>query len=201
MKKKITFVNVIFWVIFGVLTGVLWAYANPIPVPVPGVTGIHFRIFAFLVPAIGFLFGPWSGFFAGYIGSIVWALLAGMFNPLHTPLMDGIGVGLSGMLPALVMIGKKNTLESITENKGQFIWKCMLISVLFGFGMILTSSFSSTWIVDGVKEIGSAEFNAKFWWYVLWIGLADIPAIALTPFVVLPLSTRIKKVQTLVPYL
>ena len=30
-KKKFSFVNIVFFVIFGVLTGVLWAYLCPIP--------------------------------------------------------------------------------------------------------------------------------------------------------------------------
>ncbi|MFT8310744.1 MAG: hypothetical protein ABF629_06235 [Sporolactobacillus sp.] len=33
--KKFTFVNIIFFVIFGVFTGVLWAYGSPIPL-IPG---------------------------------------------------------------------------------------------------------------------------------------------------------------------
>ena len=86
MKKKISFVNIIFFVVFGVLTGVLWAYLCPIPL-IPG--AVHFRTFAFIIPVIGYLFGPVTGFFAGYIGTIVWALLSGNFIPLHSPLKDG----------------------------------------------------------------------------------------------------------------
>ena len=29
MKKKLSFVNIVFFVVFGVLTGVLWAYLSP----------------------------------------------------------------------------------------------------------------------------------------------------------------------------
>ena len=77
-KKKFSFVNIVFFVIFGVLTGVLWAYLCPIPL-IPG--AVHFRTFAFIIPVIGYLFGPVTGFFAGYIGTIVWALLSG--KPAH----------------------------------------------------------------------------------------------------------------------
>ena len=51
----------------GVATGVLWCYANPIQL-VPGV--IQWRIFAFLPPLVGILFGFRSGFICGYVGSL-----------------------------------------------------------------------------------------------------------------------------------
>ena len=78
--KKFSFVNIVFFVIFGVLTGILWAYLCPIPL----IPGVHFRTFAFIIPVIGYLFGPVTGFFSGYIGTIVWALLSGSFIALHT---------------------------------------------------------------------------------------------------------------------
>lgn len=53
MKKKLSFVNIVFFVVFGVLTGVLWAYLCPIPL-IPG--AVHFRTFAFIPVAIGYLF-------------------------------------------------------------------------------------------------------------------------------------------------
>ena len=55
MTKKFSFVNIIFFVVFGVLTGVLWAYLCPIPL-IPG--AVHFRTFAFIIVVIGYLFGP-----------------------------------------------------------------------------------------------------------------------------------------------
>ena len=119
MKKKLSFVNIIFFVVFGVLTGVLWAYLCPIPL-IPG--AVHFRTFAFIIVVIGYLFGPVTGFFSGYIGTIVWALLSGNFIPLHSPLADGITVGLSAALPALIHLkgGKKDLIELIDEGKGKF---------------------------------------------------------------------------------
>jgi len=96
--RKFSFVNIVFFVIFGVLTGILWAYLCPIPL----IPGVHFRTFAFIIPVIGYLFGPVTGFFSGYIGTIVWALLSGSFIALHSPLTDGITVGLSAALPALI---------------------------------------------------------------------------------------------------
>lgn len=189
MKKKISFVNIIFFVVFGVLTGVLWAYLCPIPL-IPG--AVHFRTFAFLVPAIGYLFGPVTGFFTGYIGTIVWALLSGNFIPLHSPLTDGITVGLSGALPALIHLRfyKLDLLKVINESKSKFIWKCLILSVLFGVAMILTTSLSLSFFT-----------GLAYTYCVLWIGIADVVPIALTPFVVILLAKRMKNIRNIAPYL
>jgi uncharacterized membrane protein len=183
-KKKFTFVNIIFFVIFGVLTGVLWAYGSPIPL-IPG--AVHFRTFAFFIVTIAFLFGPVSGFFAGYIGTVVWALLGGYFIAPHTLLADGITVGLSAALPAYVMLRGK-TLDELISNKGRFIWTSMFWSVLFGCLMILTTSLSLAFFT-----------GLDYWYCVVWIGIADVVPIALTPFVVLLLAPRLKRIQTIMP--
>jgi len=185
-KKKFSFVNIVFYVIFGVVTGVLWAYASPIPL-IPG--AVHFRIFAFFVPAAGFLFGPWAGFFTGYIGTMVWSLLGGYFIPLHSPLADGITVGLSGFFPAWVMLRGGKTLEDITANKLPFIWKSLVWSVLFGILMIFSTSLSLSYFTD-----------LDYWFCVIWIGIADVVPIALCPFVVVWLAPKIKKLHTIMPY-
>ncbi len=39
--------------------------------------------FAFLPPLVGILLGWKSGFICGYLGSLVWSLLAGTFIPAH----------------------------------------------------------------------------------------------------------------------
>lgn len=182
--KNLSITNIVFFVIFGVLTGVLWAYASPIPL-IPG--AVHFRTFAFFIVVVAFLFGPITGFFAGYIGTIVWALLGGYFIPLHTPLVDGITVGLSAALPALVMM-KNKTLEEIIQNKAQFIWKCLFWSVLFACLMIFTTSASLAFFT-----------GLDYWYCVVWIGIADVVPIALTPFIVLLLAPRVKKINTILP--
>lgn len=184
VKKKFTFVNIIFFVIYGVFTGVLWAYGSPIPL-IPG--AVHFRTFAFIIPVIGFLFGPVSGFFAGYIGTLVWSLLGGYFIAPHTLLADGITVGLSAALPAFVMMRGK-TLEELIAAKSKFIWKTMFWSVLFGCLMILATSLSLAFFT-----------GLSYWYCVVWIGIADVVPIALTPFVVLLLAPRMKKIQTIIP--
>ena len=185
IKKKFTFVNIIFFVIFGVLTGVLWAYGSPIPL-IPG--AVHFRTFAFIIPVIGFLFGPVTGFFAGYIGTLVWSLLGGYFIAPHTLLMDGITVALSAALPALVMFRGRKSLDELILNKVKFIWTSMFWSVLFGCLMILATSLSLSFFT-----------GLSYWYCVVWIGIADVVPIALTPFVVLLLAPRLKKIQTIIP--
>lgn len=189
MKKKLTFVNIIFFVVFGVLTGVLWAYLCPIPL-IPG--AVHFRTFAFIIVVIGYLFGPVTGFFAGYIGTIVWALLSGNFIPLHSPLTDGITVGLSAALPAFIHLrgGKKKLMDVIEEGKGKFIGISLFWSVLFGVLMILATSISLSYFA-----------GLEYSFCVLWIGIADVVPIALTPFVVLLLAKRMKNIQNIVPYI
>jgi energy-coupling factor transport system substrate-specific component len=184
-KPRFTFVNIIFFVIFGVLTGVLWAYASPIPL-IPG--AVHLRTFAFIIPAIGFLFGPVSGFFAGYIGTLVWSLLGGYFIAPHTLLADGITVGLSAALPAYFMLKNKSLDEWLKGSKGKFIGISMFWSVLFGILMILSTSLSLSYFT-----------GLGYWYCVVWIGIADVAPIALTPFIVLLLAPRLKKLQTILP--
>ena len=188
-KKKFSFVNIIFFVIFGVLTGVVWAYLSPIPL-IPG--AVHFRTFAFIIPAIGYLFGPVTRFFAGYIGTLVWSLLAGMFIPLHSPLTDGITVGLSAALPALIHLknGKIDLMDLLQPGqKGKFILKSEILCLLFGVLMILTTSISLSYFT-----------GLPYSYCVIWIGIADVVPIALTPFVVMWLAPLMKNVRTLVPY-
>ncbi len=188
MAKKFSFVNIIFFVVFGVLTGVLWAYLCPIPL-IPG--AVHFRTFAFIIPVIGYLFGPVSGFFAGYIGTIVWALLSGNFIPLHSPIADGITVGLSAFFPAFFHLknGKIDLVELIDANKGAFILKSLFLSVFFGILMILATSASLAYFA-----------GLEYMWCVMWIGIADVVPIALTPFVVLLLAKRMKNIRNIIPY-
>lgn len=187
--KKLSFVNIIFFVLFGVLTGVLWAYLCPIPL-IPG--AVHFRTFAFIIVVIGYLFGPVTGFFAGYIGTIVWALLSGNFIALHSPLTDGITVGLSAALPALIHLknGKKDLIALIEESKGKFIGASLFWSVLFGILMILTTSLSLSYFT-----------GLEYSYCVIWIGIADVVPIALAPFVVMLLAKRMKNIRNIVPFI
>lgn len=94
--------GVVFGVLTGVLTGVLWAYLNPVPI-IPGM--IHLRLFSFIPPVVGIIFGMKAGFFSGYIGTVVWGLLAGTFIPIHSLIGDGIGVGLTGVIMIIISCG------------------------------------------------------------------------------------------------
>ena len=136
---------------------------------------------------IAFLFGAVTGFFAGYIGTLVWSLLGGYFIAPHTLLVDGITVGLSAALPALIML-KHKTIDQYMENKGDFIRKCLFWSLLFGCLMILSTSISLAFFT-----------GLGYWYCVIWIGIADVVPIALTPFVVVLLAPRMKKIQTIIP--
>lgn len=173
---KIT--NIVFWVIWGVLTGVLWAFVNPISL-VPGV--IHLRIFAFLPAVIGIIFGSRSGFFSGYIGTLVWSLLAGTFIPAHSLLVDGIMVGVTGLLPAL-MVGRGRSFAELADDKG-LIWKSALWTLVAGVAMVFAVSASLAFL---------KIFD--FWWAVLWLGISDItPLVVGTPIIVKLLVSRLAK--------
>ncbi|MNC14010.1 hypothetical protein D3C75_617750 [compost metagenome] len=177
--------SVVYWVIFGVLTGVLWGYVNPIAL-VPGV--IHLRIFAFMPAVVGIIFGPKTGFFSGYIGTIVWALLAGTFLPTHTLLADGIMVGFTGWLPAM-MVGRGRTLQQLGRDKSVII-KSALWSLVAGVIMILVACASLDFL--GIFD---------FWWAVLWIGISDVPPLVIgTPILLVFLARRLEKVQTMIPW-
>ncbi|MFT8391785.1 MAG: aminotriazole resistance protein [Sporolactobacillus sp.] len=182
--KKLNFVNIIFFVIFGVFTGVLWAYGSPIPL-IPG--AVHFRTFAFIIPVIGFLFGPVTGFFAGYIGTLVWSLLGGYFIAPHTLFADGLTVAFSAALPSYVMTRKK-TLDQLLLNKKKFILQALFWSLFFGILMILATSVSLSFFA-----------GISYWYCVVWIGIADVVPIALTPFVTVLLAPRLKRIQTIIP--
>ena len=173
--------GIIYGVVFGVLTGVLWAYLNPIPI-IPGM--IHLRLFSFIPPVVGIIFGMRAGFCSGYIGTVVWALLAGAFLPLHSLIGDGIGVGLTGLIPAL-MVGRKYTLKQIAEG-GPIMWESLLWSLAGGVIMIILTCGSMA--VLGIFD---------FYWAVFWIGLADIPTICLTPFIARYLAGKLQHVNSI----
>jgi energy-coupling factor transport system substrate-specific component len=161
--------NIVFWSIWGGLTGVLWAYVNPISL-VPGI--IHFRTFAFIPAITGILFGPRSGFLSGYIGTIVWSLLAGTFIPAHSLLAGGIMAGFTGFLPA-VMVGRGRTFQEMAADK-TIIWTSASWSLIAGVVMLLTVSASLS-----ILKI------FDFGWALIWIGISNIaPMVIGTPLLV-----------------
>ena len=154
-------------------TGVLWTYANPIQL-VPGV--IQWRIFAFLPPLIGILLGPKSGFICGYLGTIVWSLLAGTFIPAHSLLVDGIMVGLTGFVPGYLFNPARQTLDRTTMLK--------IAAVCLAIGLVMVLAVSASLAYLGIFP---------FWWAVGYLGLSDIvPMIIGTPLLVVPALSILK---------
>lgn len=163
------FFPIVLAVVCGVATGVLWAYANPIQL-VPGV--IQWRIFAFLPPLIGLLLGPRSGFICGYIGTLVWSLLAGTFIPLHSLAVDGIMVGLTGVVPPLLVNLRKTSFDLSMPVLVKIAVVCAVI------GIIMVAAVSASLAFLGIFP---------FWYAMLYIGLSDIvPMVIGTPLLVRP---------------
>ncbi|WP_024512685.1 hypothetical protein [Bradyrhizobium sp. ARR65] len=168
-SDSVGFFPIVLAVVCGVATGVLWAYANPIQL-VPGV--IQWRIFAFLPPLIGLLLGPKSGFICGYIGTIVWSLLAGTFIPAHSLIVDGIMVGLTGAVPPLLVNLRKTSFDLSIPVLAKIAVVCAVI------GVIMVAAVSASLAFLGIFP---------FWYAMLYIGLSDIvPMVIGTPLLVRP---------------
>jgi hypothetical protein len=162
-----TLFPIVLSIVAAAATGVLWAYANPIQL-VPGV--IQWRIFAFLPPLVGILLGWKSGFITGYLGTIVWSLLAGTFIPAHSLLVDGIMVGLTGLVPGLIFDPVKTVFERAT------LIKIAAVCLIVGLVMVVAVSASLAYL--GIFP---------FWWAVGYLGLSDIvPMLIGTPLLVVP---------------
>jgi energy-coupling factor transport system substrate-specific component len=169
VDTSIGFFPLVLALICGVATGVLWAYANPIQL-VPGV--IQWRIFAFLPPLIGLLLGPKSGFITGYVGTIVWSLLAGTFIPAHSLLVDGIMVGLTGFVPPYIVNLRKNDFDTSMP----VLIKVAVTSLVVGIVMVAAVSAS-------LAYLGIFPFD----YAMLYIGLSDIvPMVVGTPLLLIP---------------
>jgi hypothetical protein len=168
-SDSVGFFPIVLAVVCGVATGVLWAYANPIQL-VPGV--IQWRIFAFLPPLIGLLLGPKSGFICGYIGTIVWSLLAGTFIPAHSLLVDGIMVGMTGAVPPLLINLRKTNFDLSMPVLVKIAVVCAVV------GIVMVAAVSASLAFLGIFP---------FWYAMLYIGLSDIvPMVIGTPLLVRP---------------
>ncbi len=168
-----TLFPIVLSIVAAAATGVLWAYANPIQL-VPGV--IQWRIFAFLPPLVGILLGWRSGFICGYLGTIVWSLLAGTFIPAHSLIVDGIMVGLTGLVPGFLFDPGKIALDRTTLIK--IAATCLIV------GLVMVVAVSASLAYLGIFP---------FWWAVGYLGLSDIvPMIIGTPLLVIP-ALRILK--------
>jgi hypothetical protein len=137
---------------------------------VPGV--IQWRIFAFLPPLIGLLLGPKSGFICGYIGTIVWSLLAGTFIPAHSLLVDGIMVGMTGAVPPLLINLRKTNFDLSMPVLVKIAVVCAVV------GIVMVAAVSASLAFLGIFP---------FWYAMLYIGLSDIvPMVIGTPLLVRP---------------
>ena len=174
---------IIYGVLFGVITGVLWAYLNPIYI-VPGL--IQLRLFAFIPPVVGVIFGPVAGLCSGYIGSIVWAILSGCFSPVDSLIGSSIFVALTGFVPAFLFCRNK-ALAEIANEKG-LVWK-LLIGVVLGACCDI---------------FGSALVFYLLGWYtyaegMFFIALGDCPAMILAPFISIFLAKKLQKFSASLP--
>lgn len=151
--------------VLGALTGLLWVTWNPVKIVPPY---IHLRVFSFFIPLIGILFGRGTGFVAGYVATLVWAPLAGAFVPLHSPIADGIFVGLTGWIPAYLLRGDRTNaelLEQIQENSRAWYLKCAIVNLFAGLFMSFFVAFSlevttplpfwlSFWAIGVISDTG-----------------------------------------------
>ncbi|NTF64204.1 aminotriazole resistance protein [Rhizobium rhizogenes] len=162
-----TLFPIVLSIVAAAATGVLWAYANPIQL-VPGV--IQWRIFAFLPPVIGILLGWRSGFICGYLGTIVWSLLAGTFIPAHSLIVDGVMVGLTGLVPGVLFDPAKTAFDRLALIK--IAVACLVI------GLIMVVAVSASLAYLGIFP---------FWWGFGYLGLSDIvPMVVGTPLLIIP---------------
>ncbi|MCL5075521.1 MAG: histidine kinase [Chloroflexi bacterium] len=177
IPKRITPLNLIFFAIWGALTGLTWLLTAPIPLA-PG--ALHWRIFAFMPQVIGIFFGPWTGFASGYLGTLVWAILGGYFNVM-SPVTDGIGCGLQGLIPGLMI----NAL--LEPNVG--VGKIVLWSTISGVIMVPI-------VAVGMYLVGIVPF----WTAIYILIISDLPPIIIaTPIVVRALAPALTRLSWLPP--
>jgi hypothetical protein len=155
----------------GIVTGILWTYANPLQL-VPGI--LQWRTFAFLPAAIGILVSPTAGFVSGYIGAVVWSVLAHTFMafPVHVLVVDGMMSGLTGLIPAMTTGRRFTLVQMATESRA------MVHAVVTAIGATLL-----------MVAVDSASFAIlkvySFGWALVWFGLSILVPVALgTPFAV-----------------
>ena len=174
---------IIYGVLFGVITGVLWAYLNPITI-VPGL--VQLRLFSFIPPVIGVIFGPVAGLASGYIGSIVWAILSGTFSPIDSLVGSSIFVALTGFIPAF-FVTRKKTLAQIGHEKG-IVWK-LLIWVLVGAAVDVVGS-GAVFALLGFMDFPMGMFV---------IAIGDAPCMILAPFIAVFMARKLQNYETSLP--
>jgi hypothetical protein len=172
-----------FSVFLGIITGILWAYANPLQL-VPGI--IQWRTFAFLPPVIGILISPTAGFVSGYIGAVVWSLLASTFIPVHTLIVDGVMSGLTGLIPAITT-GRKFTLAQMATEQQAMVHAVIMAA---GATVIMVVANATSFAVMKIYP---------FWWALLWIGLSLLVPVLLGTSVVMRYGSRMIQATQWIP--
>jgi hypothetical protein len=160
-----------FSIFFGIVTGILWAYANPLQL-IPVI--IQWRTFAFLPAAIGILVSPTAGFVSGYIGAVVWSVLAHTFMafPVHVLVVDGMVSGLMGLIPALTT-GRKFTLAQMATQPQPMVHGVVRA---IGASLLMVIVDSASFAIMGIYSFG---------WALWWFGLSILVPVALgTPLAV-----------------
>jgi hypothetical protein len=185
VRLKFTLLTSGFAVLLGLVTGGLWAYANPLQL-VPGI--IQWRTFAFIPPIIGILISPIAGFIAGYIATLFWSYLSHTFILDHTLLFDGVMAGATGFIPGW-LTGDRFTLAQLIHDKRT------MLHALF------TAGGSSMLMAIVVSASFALRRIYPFSWGLLWIGLSNlIPVVIGTP-IALRYGARLLKTHPWIPTL
>jgi hypothetical protein len=176
--------------VLGTLTGILWASFNPVKVVPPY---IHLRLFAFLPPVIGIVFGRGAGFVSGYVATMVWAPMAGAFVPLHTPLADGFFVGLTGWIPGWLLRGNLKPAELlalISANTRSWYLRS-------GVVMLFTGLFMAFFVALSLELTTPLPFWLSFW--AIGVISDTIPMVLLTGVATLLLLRATRPAWTWMP--
>lgn len=154
------------------VTSVGFLLTAPIPL-IPG--AIHWRVLAFLPCIFGILFGPVIGFISGGLGNTLWAIIGGYFNPA-TPVFDLIGVGITGLLPGLLV--KPHECNSKTG-----LIKATVVSFVSGVIMVPI-------VAVGFDLVGVAPFIPA----CIFLILSDLPPIIIgTPIILSAVAPTLSK--------
>lgn len=173
MAKPKTSKIIAMMAITSAITGLGFLLTAPVTL-IPG--AVQLRILAFLPCVFGILFGWKTGFVAGGIGNLLWAILGGYFNPA-TPIFDLIGVGLTGAIPGYF----------VDPKEGELTWKKLGKATLWSYisvGIIMIPI-----VAIGFELVGAAPFTGALY----TLAVSDLPPIIGVPLVLKILVPALKK--------
>src|SRR5690349_10587202 len=126
--------EVVFMAIGAALYGVLgWATSF---IRIPGPFNSSIRPAVAIPMFFGAIFGPWAGFFTGFVGNVIIDLISGYGFSWNWSL----GNGLLGLISGLAFVGARNGLPSL---RSVLTWAA--IGTLLAF---LFSSVTDIWVYD-----------------------------------------------------